>query len=139
MFIGFRAHKYCKHHVPKELGRKVGARINLTWRWIVQHCDCPCTDPEANLSVARKRSNRDVQAAETLREAERPVRRRLADAPSAKMAEPRPPKEKKARLRCGTSGKVPSVLRCTQINLQTCKTPKKRPRKHGQSTSVSHR
>ncbi|CAE7938792.1 Alkbh3 [Symbiodinium sp. KB8] len=70
---------YRMHRVLKELGKKVAARINLTWRWIVQHCDCPCTAPEANLSVVRKRSHRDVEAAETLQEAERPVRRRLAD------------------------------------------------------------
>uniref|UniRef100_A0A7S0A2R0 Fe2OG dioxygenase domain-containing protein n=1 Tax=Pyrodinium bahamense TaxID=73915 RepID=A0A7S0A2R0_9DINO len=29
--------KYYQHRVPKEGGGKVGARINLTWRWVVEH------------------------------------------------------------------------------------------------------
>ncbi|CAJ1328829.1 unnamed protein product [Effrenium voratum] len=33
--------KYYKHRVPKMPG-KVRERINLTWRWVVQHKDCAC-------------------------------------------------------------------------------------------------
>jgi len=29
--------KYYKHRVPKEFGKKVCPRINLTWRWVVAH------------------------------------------------------------------------------------------------------
>eukprot|EP00931_Biecheleriopsis_adriatica_P093006 TRINITY_DN66754_c0_g1_i1.p1 TRINITY_DN66754_c0_g1~~TRINITY_DN66754_c0_g1_i1.p1 ORF type:complete len:318 (-),score=32.05 TRINITY_DN66754_c0_g1_i1:37-990(-) len=34
--------KYYQHRVPKDSGKKIGPRINLTWRWIVKHCDCAC-------------------------------------------------------------------------------------------------
>ncbi len=35
----FQQHYY--HRVPKEIGR--GGRVNLTWRWIVEHSPgCPC-------------------------------------------------------------------------------------------------
>merc|ERR1719433_2527875 len=29
--------KHCQHRVPKEGGKKIGSRINLTWRWVVKH------------------------------------------------------------------------------------------------------
>lgn len=33
--------KYYKHRVPKDNSKKMGPRINLTWRWIVEHTpDC---------------------------------------------------------------------------------------------------
>lgn len=36
--------KYYLHRVPKENGRGVKPRINLTWRWVVEHCsDCAVT------------------------------------------------------------------------------------------------
>ncbi|CAE7358240.1 Alkbh3 [Symbiodinium pilosum] len=51
--------KWYKHRVPKESGRNVGPRINLTWRWIVQHHDCPCAEaPEApEVPAKRKRTS----------------------------------------------------------------------------------
>ncbi|CAE8663225.1 unnamed protein product, partial [Polarella glacialis] len=40
--------KYFQHRVPKENGKGIGERINLTWRWVVQH------DPDCNTAAVVK-------------------------------------------------------------------------------------
>jgi len=36
--------KHYQHRVPKEFDKKLGERINLTWRWIVKHGDCASSE-----------------------------------------------------------------------------------------------
>jgi len=45
--------KHYQHRVPKEFGRRVGKRINLTWRWVVEHAaDCGSAAPAPASAVA---------------------------------------------------------------------------------------
>lgn len=50
--------KYYRHRVPKVQGPKIGPRINLTWRWIVQHSKlCPsCASAGGAAAEARRTS-----------------------------------------------------------------------------------
>eukprot|EP00435_Cladocopium_sp_Y103_P060145 s241_g21.t3 len=70
--------KYYKHRVPKVQGPKIGPRINLTWRWIVQHSKhCPSCAASAtggaaagarrtSLAVAQRKVQQEQQRFATL-------------------------------------------------------------------------
>ena len=109
--------KYYKHRVPKVAGKNVGARINLTWRWIVQHHDCPCAPcapcapaPQPSVlapatNVTKKRALRETDEDEEAGEQSKRTRRLTRPTPSpseaADQSQSKAP-EKKAWIKgCG--------------------------------------